>query len=193
MRILVIFAHPVETSYHAALHRTIVETLTRAGHDVDDCDLYAEGFDPVMRRDERLAYHDTTVNRQLVEPYVARLMAAEAIVLDYPVWSYGMPAILKGYFDRLLIPGVAFTLADGKLTRTLRHIRKLAVVTSYGQPRWLAWLNGDPPRKLATRYLRAVMTPSVPVQYLAHYHLNRSTPDSRAAFQRRVAAAMARF
>ncbi len=193
MRILVIFAHPVETSFHAALHRTIVDALTRAGHEVDDCDLYAEGFDPVLGRDERLAYHDTTINQRRVAPYVARLMAAQAIVFDYPVWSYGMPAILKGFLDRLIIPGIAFTIRDGTLSRTLTHIRKLAVVTSYGQSRWMAWFNGDTPRKTATRYLRAVFTPGRPVTYLAHYDMNRSTPETRAAFLKRVERAMARF
>ena len=55
MRVLVLYAHPVETSFNAALHRLIVERLTAAGHSVDDCDLYAEDFDPRLTRAERLA------------------------------------------------------------------------------------------------------------------------------------------
>ena len=53
MQILVLFAHPVEGRFQAGLHETIVSTLRAGGHDVDDCDLYAEGFDPVMDREER--------------------------------------------------------------------------------------------------------------------------------------------
>lgn len=55
MRVLVVFAHPVESSYNAALHGAVVRALTRAGHAVDDLDLYAERFNPVLTRDERLA------------------------------------------------------------------------------------------------------------------------------------------
>ncbi|TIV74155.1 MAG: flavodoxin family protein, partial [Mesorhizobium sp.] len=57
MNILVLYAHPVETSFNAGLHRTIVERLTAAGHMIDDCDLYAEDFDPRLTRAERLGYH----------------------------------------------------------------------------------------------------------------------------------------
>jgi putative NADPH-quinone reductase len=76
MRVLVVFAHPVETSFQAALHRTVVASLEKAGHEVDDCDLYAEAFNPVLSREERLHYHDIPANRVNVEPYVQRLLAS---------------------------------------------------------------------------------------------------------------------
>jgi putative NADPH-quinone reductase len=191
MRILVVFAHPVESSFHAALHRTIVAGLRNAGHEVDDCDLYAEGFDPVMRRAERASYHDTTRNRGLVASYVARLLSAEALVFCYPVWSYGPPAMMKGFFDRLFIPGVAFDLVDGRIVRKLRF-RRLIVVTSYGQPRWLAWLNGDPPRRLIYGYVRRAVRPSDGVLYLAKYGINRATEASCARFIERVSRRVVR-
>ena len=62
MRIFVLFAHPVETSFNAAIHAKLVATLRSRGHEVDDCDLNAEGFDPVMSRQDRIEYH--TVGRQ---------------------------------------------------------------------------------------------------------------------------------
>src|SRR5438128_771118 len=68
MRVLVLFAHPVETSFNAALHRVTVEALREAGHEVDDCDLNAEGFNPVLSRQERIDYHDPTKNRAHVGP-----------------------------------------------------------------------------------------------------------------------------
>jgi NAD(P)H dehydrogenase (quinone) len=190
MKVLIVYAHPLESSFHAALHRKILETLNKEGHDVDDCDLYAEGFDPVMRREERAHYHDTARNRRLIEPYIERLLAAEALVFCYPVWSYGPPAMMKGFFDRLFIPGVAFDLVDGGIVRKLA-VRRVVVVTSYGQPRWLAWLNGDPPRRLIYGYVRRVLQPQRAVLYLAHYDMNRATAESRARFlgevERRVA------
>ena len=108
MRILVLFAHPLETSFVSALHARIVETLRLRGHEVDDLDLYAEGFDPVLSRQTLIDYLDTCANRARVGPYVERLLAAEALVLVSPVWHDGFPAILKGYFDRVFLPGVSF-------------------------------------------------------------------------------------
>ncbi len=75
MNVLVLYAHPVETSFNAALHRPIVERLTAAGHEVDDCDLYAEDFDPRLTRDERLGYHDQRgATPTPCAPYVERLL-----------------------------------------------------------------------------------------------------------------------
>ena len=112
MRILVIFSHPVETSFHAAMHARVVAALRKAGHEVDDCDLYAEKFNPVLSREERLNYHDTSVNQLPVKSYVERLRRAEALVFCFPVWCFGLPAMLKGWFDRVLMPGVSFDISD---------------------------------------------------------------------------------
>ncbi|MBH0237951.1 NAD(P)H-dependent oxidoreductase [Methylobrevis albus] len=193
MRVLVLFAHPVETSFQAALHAKVVTTLRAAGHDVDDLDLYAEDFDPRLTRAERLAYHDIPANRAAVDPYVGRVLAAEALVLVYPVWNFGYPAILKGFFDRVFLPGVSFKMVDGRVQTQLRNIRKMAAVTTYGGSRLRAFLVGDPPRKLVMRVLRAVTGLAVPVRYLAHYDMNRSTPESRAAFLAKVEQEMRTF
>ncbi|WP_159585690.1 NAD(P)H-dependent oxidoreductase [Chelativorans xinjiangense] len=193
MRVLVLFAHPVESSYSAALHATVVESLGAAGHEVDDCDLYAEGFDPVLSRHDRLVYHDIPENRALIEPYVQRLESAEGLVIVSPVWNFGFPAILKGYFDRVWVPGVSFDIADGRVKPRLTNIRKLAAVMTYGANPLRAFLAGDPPRKLVKRVLRATVRPVVPVKYLAHYDMNRSTQETRARFLARVGTEMARF
>ena len=115
MRVLVLYAHPVETSFGAAIHERIVGALKERGHDIDDCDLYAENFDPRLSREERLAYHEVGANIAPVAGHVERLRAAEALILCFPVWNFGYPAILKGYFDRVFLPGVSFELVDGKV------------------------------------------------------------------------------
>ncbi|RWP89621.1 MAG: NAD(P)H-dependent oxidoreductase [Mesorhizobium sp.] len=193
MNILVLYAHPVETSFNAGLHRMIVERLTAAGHAVDDCDLYAEAFDPRMTRDERLNYHNQRGAADAAAPYVERLLRADALVLSYPVWNYGFPAILKGFFDRVFLPGVSFKLVDGKAQPSLHNIRKVAAVTTYGGSRFRAMLMGDPPRKLIKRMLRATVKPGAPVSYLAHYAMNLSTDQTRKAFTTKVAASMDAF
>jgi NAD(P)H dehydrogenase (quinone) len=193
MRVLVLYAHPVETSFNAAQHACVVEALRAAGHEVDDCDLYAEGFNPVLSREERLNYHNTAINRAPVQAYVDRLLAAEALVLCFPVWCFGLPAILKGWFDRVLMPGVAFDISDpADVKPALTHLRKIAAVTTYGRPRWMALLMGDPPRKVITRYLRA-LTGGRPVAYHAYYHMNVATPEKLQRHLQRIAAVMSRF
>ena len=193
MKVLVLYAHPVESSFNAALHRLIVERLTAAGHSVDDCDLYAENFDPRMTHAERLAYHDQRTPDEGAAPYVQRLLAADALVLSFPVWNFGYPAILKGFFDRVFLPGVSFRLVDGKVQPSLHNIRKVAAVTTYGGSWFRAMLMGNPPKKLVNRVLRATVKPGAPVSYLAHYSMNLSTDRSREKFMAKVAARMDAF
>lgn len=192
MRVLVLYAHPVETSYHAALHRAVLETLAARGHEVDDCDLYGEGFDPRLTRAERIAYHDPAPDRTAVQPYFDRLLEAEALVLVFPVWNMGYPAILKGFFDRVFLPGVSFRMTEGRVVTILGNIRRSAAVVTYGGTRAAAWLAGDPARKAVTRVLRA-QTLGAPQRYLAHYDMNRSTEAARSRFLARVRREMERF
>jgi NAD(P)H dehydrogenase (quinone) len=182
MRVLVLYCHPNPESYGAALHGAVVRSLTAAGHAVDDCDLYAEGFEPVLSRQSASAITTSPRNTDPVAGHVARLRAAEALVLVFPVWNFGFPALLKGYFDSVFLPGVSFKLVDGKVRPNLWTIRKLVAVTTYGGTRWRAFLMGDPPRKAVCRVLRAVCHPTARPRYLAHYDMNRATPESRAAF-----------
>lgn len=193
MRVLVVHAHPVAASFNASLFRLTVERLAANGHEVDAIDLYQDGFNPVLSETERLNYHDLEINRKPVESHVDRLLAAEALVLVYPVWNYGFPAILKGWFDRVFLPGVSFGLVDGKVRPTLHNIGRILVVTSYGGSRFRSWLMGDPPRKIANRMLRATVRPGAPVTYLAHYEMNLSTVETRQSFMSRVERALDKF
>jgi NAD(P)H dehydrogenase (quinone) len=193
MRVLVVYAHPDPESFGSALHQAVLGALRQSGHDVDDCDLYGEGFHPVLTRAERVGYHDLAANTQPVAADVARLQAAEALVIVTPVWNFGWPAILKGYMDRVFLPGVSFRLENGKVVGALTNIRHLMVVTTYGGSRWRALMVGDPPRKIATRVLRAVTGFRARITYLAHYDMNRATPATRAAFLTRVRAAVAKL
>lgn len=186
MRVLVVHAHPLESSFNGSLYRMACDQLVQAGHRVDRLDLYAEGFDPVLSPDEQLHYDDTAVNRAPVEDHVRRLLAADALVLIFPVWNYGFPAVLKGWLDRVFIPGVSFELVDGKVRPALHNIRRLMAVTSYGGTRFRTFLAGDPPRRIVNRFLRGTIRPGAKVDYLAHYDMNRSTIASRHAFMDKV-------
>ncbi|CAN5919035.1 NAD(P)H-dependent oxidoreductase [soil metagenome] len=194
MRVLVVYCHPVETSFHAALHREVLKNLQAAGHEVDDCDLYAERFDPVLSREERLGYHEVPSNQLPLKRYVERLQWAEAIVFCFPTWCFGLPAMLKGYFDRLFMPGVAFDISDpANVKPMLTHIKRISAVVTYGRPRWVAWYMGDPPRKIVTRYMKRLTGQQARIDYHAHYHMNVATEPQLKRFMARVGSAMAHF
>jgi NAD(P)H dehydrogenase (quinone) len=200
MRVLVVHAHPVETSFNRALYDAALDALRGGGHEVDPLNLYEESFEAVMSREERLNYHDIPGNlTPAVKPYVDRLRAADAIVFIYPLWNYGYPAILKGFFDRIFLPGVSFILVGGNgvdtgtLVPNLKNIRKAAYVTTYGGTRWRTWLMGDPPRLLARRSAWATFRTPLPPKYLALYDMNNATEDDRKAFIVKVRRELSRF
>ncbi len=201
MKVHVVHAHPVETSYNRALFNAVVESLQAAGHEVDPLNLYDEHFQAVMSRTERLEYHDVPGNlTALTKPYVDRIMQTEAMVFVHPVWNYGYPAILKGYFDRIFLPGVAFVLEGGDgsndkgtLRPNLKHIKKVAFVTTYGGDRFRTMIMGDPPRRLARRWLWATFSTLLPPKYLALYDMNNCTPQRLQGFIDKVRRAMAKL
>lgn len=189
MHVLVVYAHPLETSFNAALHAQVLATLRGRGHEVDDCDLYAEYFDPVLTGEELSVYNDISANRHRVASYVDRLLAADALVLIYPVWNEGFPAILKGFLDRVFLPGVSFVRdRDGGVRPALLKINKLGAICTYGAGRLTTMILGDPPRRVVKRLLRA-MTGQTRCDYLALYDMDRTTPGKRASFQHQVARA----
>ena len=194
MRVLYIFCHPLPESFHAAIKVEALAGLKAAGHEVDVLDLYAEKFDPVLSEDGRRHYHDEAVNQNGLEPIIARLKWAEALVFQFPTWCFGPPAMLKGFFDRVFMPGVAFDISDpAHVKPMLGNVKKIAGVVTYGRPRLMALWMGDPPRKIVTRYVRWFAGKGAKAEYHALYHLNVVTQSQREGFMRRVRAAMERF
>ena len=190
MRFLIIYAHPSPSSFVGALFRRVIEIVRERGHDVDELDLYAEKFDPVMSRRTYQNYLDTTANREEVAPYVKRLLAAEALVLVHPVWHDGIPAILKGFIDRVFLPGVIFEIDENGLFQPrLQNIRRLVAVATYGASRRRTSYVGDLPRRFFLRNLGTLIAPGASVEYLADYGLDTATPAQRARFSARVSRA----
>ncbi|WP_186397894.1 NAD(P)H-dependent oxidoreductase [Stappia sp. P2PMeth1] len=193
MRVLVIFSHPASDSFSAALCKTAMETLNAAGHETRLTDLYEQGFDPVMHAGEWRRYADPAVNRDPVADHVDDLLWAEALLFIYPTWWYGLPAMLKGYLDRVWIPHVTFdipTETSGTRPR-MQHIRKIAVVTTCGASWLISKLVGEPGRKTVLRGIRLLCHPLCRVRYLAHYKMDTSTAESRARYLAKVKRSLA--
>ena len=110
MTIVVILAHPDEGSFNHAIARTVVDRLAANGHAVVVHDLYREGFDAVLPGGE--------IPREAsLPPVIARhceeIAAADGIVIIHPNWWGMPPAILKGWVDRVIRPGVAYGFVEG--------------------------------------------------------------------------------
>lgn len=190
MRVLMIHAHPREDSLSAALRDAAKAALEGAGHEVELRNLHAEGFDPVMGAEERARHHDIPRNLEGIGDHVASLRRAEALVLVYPTWWYGMPAMMKGWFDRIWAPGVAFNLGAGAIEPLLTNIRRIAVVTTYGSPTWLLWYVGRIDRKLVGRGIRRLCAKDCRVDWLS---LTRMDHRTRPECERFVAKVRAHF
>ena len=188
MLIQVVHCHPLTDSFNHALFRVIVDQLQQR-HQVIATDLYRERFSPVMTEAERRSYYQPSYAGDEVAPLVQQLRQADGIIFCFPHWWFSMPAMLKGYFDRVWAPGTAFThdLDGGRIKPLLTNIRLFGVVTTYGSPWWLTRIvMQDPGRKVLFRALKPMCGPGVRSFYLAHYDMDRSTPASRQAFAERV-------
>ena len=188
MRVLVIFAHPLGDSYAATLRDTVVAALEAGGHTVDLCDLYQEDFDPTLSAQEWRDYENTSENTRAVSRHVERLRHAEGIIFVFPSWWYGMPAILKGYFDRVWLPGVAFEFGPQAIRPLLMSIRMFGVVTTTGAPEWFTRIYmGNPSRKVLMRGLaRLVVAPRAERFWLALYGMENATDAKRTEFIEQV-------
>jgi NAD(P)H dehydrogenase (quinone) len=195
MLIQVVHCHPLTDSYGHALFEAVTVSLEGAGHNVIATDLYRENFEPALRQDERRAYYCKPYPVEAVSAYAADLRRADGIVFCFPQWWFSPPAMLKGYFDRVWAPGVAFEhdSAGGRIKPLLTNIRLFGAVTTYGSPRWLTLLAGDPGRKVLMRALKPMCGAAVRSFYLAHYDMDRSTPKSRQAFIERVRGTMSKL
>lgn len=193
MRLLFVYAHPLPDSLAAASLHTAVAAAKAAGHDTRCLDLYALGFQAVLRADELRSYADPDAMDAELEMHIEALHWAEGLIFVYPTWWSGQPAILSGWVHRVWRPGVAFHLIDGKMRPGLPQIRLLGVITTLGAARWQWWLLGQAGRRQILRGLRACVSPRTRCFWLAQYAIDASTPALRAAHLAKIAARIAQI
>jgi len=110
MQIMVIVAHPNPHSFNHAIAKTVVDQLTKNGHDIVFHDLYAEKFDPILLADE---FSEDAHLSQTINLHCKEISQAQGIIIIHPNWWGQPPAILKGWVDRVLRPGVAYRFIEG--------------------------------------------------------------------------------
>jgi NAD(P)H dehydrogenase (quinone) len=187
MRVLVVHCHPDPASLVSAAKDRVVAGLARGGHETRFTDLYADGFEPRMSSEERRSHAEPGVVPEL-QRYADDLAWAEALVLVYPTWWSGQPAMLKGWIDRVWVSGVAWELPEGAniLRPLLTNIRRIVVVTTHGSPKYMNALEGETGKRVAFRAIRAMCSKRTRTTWCAIYGLDRADAAERHAWLDRV-------
>jgi NAD(P)H dehydrogenase (quinone) len=130
MRTAIVFNHPYEHSFCAAILQSVVRGLHNAGHETDVLHLDNEQFDPVMRTADLKAFTlGEPVDPQVLE-YRERLAAADHLIFIFPVWWELMPAMTKGFIDKVIFPGVAYDYDNtGRFPRMIKRFHQLKGIT----------------------------------------------------------------
>lgn len=186
-RALVVYCHPLESSYVAAVRDQVLAGLRAAGAETRLSDLYADGFEPGFTETDHANHLQPGTDASL-ERYAADLKWCDTLVLVYPTWWSGQPAMLKGWIDRVWVNGVAWTLPEGakRLRPKLRNIRRLVAVTTHGSPKWINMLEGEAGKRTLTRSLRAMCHPLARTAWIALYNVDTAAEYERTAFLARV-------
>lgn len=142
MKTLIIYNHPHEGSFCSAIREAVHSGLKKGGHPCKVINLDKDQFDPVMRGKDLKAFvmagRMGEEGLEGVDPIVLRYMKklhwAEHIVMIFPVWWMTMPAMMKGFVDKVIFPGVAYKMEDGKLVSTLSDLRQVTVISTMNTP-----------------------------------------------------------
>lgn len=191
---VVVVAHPCDDSLTHALADRAVSGLLAAGYGVEVLDLYALGFTAAMSQAEREAYHgDQPILDPLVAAHADLVRQASALVFVYPTWWSGLPAILKGWIERVMVPGVGFVFDErsGKVKPGLTDIRRLVGISTYGSPRLAVRTINDNGRRTILRALRLSCGVRTRATWLGLYAVDTSTDEERRDFAASIERKMA--
>jgi putative NADPH-quinone reductase len=188
MHALLIIANPNPEGFSHAIAQRARTGLEAAGHQVTVRDLYAENFRAAMSADEHAAYHgDHPAIDPLVQDHITDLERAQILILVYPTWWSGVPAILKGWFERVMLPGVGFVFDDRhKVKPGLTQVRRLVGISTYGSPWAYVKATNDNGRRVLLRAMRLSTGLRTHSSWLSLYRMDTIGPDKRAAFLDRV-------
>ncbi len=186
MNCLVVITHPLDNSLCRNLGEHIALQLKQSGNNVTIENLYESDFNPVLSAAERTTYYSQNYDVSLMRDSCQRLEQADVLVLVYPTWWFGFPAMLKGWFDRVWGPGIAYDHAKNlsAILPRLEKLRTVLVVTSLGAPWWVDQLIMRQPLKRVVKY--GILKPCAPDARLHYLSLYNSENVVTARYDRFV-------
>ncbi|MDP2156214.1 MAG: NAD(P)H-dependent oxidoreductase [Nitrospirota bacterium] len=132
MKYLILYAHPNPKSFNHAILETVQTELQKAGREVSLRDLYAQNFNPVLSANDLAGIVQGKLQPE-VKAEQEHISSADVIVVIYPLWWSGMPAILKGYIDRVFTDGFAYHISETGIDSLLKS-KKVLLITTTGAP-----------------------------------------------------------
>ena len=133
MKHLVVYSHPNPKSFNHAILETVTETLKAKGHEVVVRDLYAVGFDPVLKAADFEGIQSGNLPQD-IKAEQEHIAWADVMTVIHPVWWTGLPAMFKGYIDRVFCYGFAYSFDDNGLVPQLKG-KKVMIVNTQGTPK----------------------------------------------------------
>ncbi|GLX66538.1 NAD(P)H-dependent oxidoreductase [Paenibacillus glycanilyticus] len=164
MNVVIIFDHPYgagasenivhKRSYSAALLSAVTRGLTENGHKIDLIDLHADRFNPVTTADDLAMWRQRTTNDPQVLQYQERLKRADHIIFIFPIWWEAMPALTKGFIDKVFVKGVLFDEGKGgkPFYSMMPKLKAVSLLTVMSTPNAVyRWIFGNPITKILFR------------------------------------------
>jgi NAD(P)H dehydrogenase (quinone) len=188
-RALVVYCHPSPVSLVAAACGRVLAGLAATDAEVRLFDLHADGFVPEFSAAERTAHFEPGTDPTIAD-HAEALQWCDTLILVYPTWWAGQPAMLKGWFDRVWVSGVAWDLPDGanRLQPKLRNVKRIVAVTTHGSPKYINAIEGEGGKRTLTRALRAMCHPLCRVNWIALYGVDKCSEAARLKFLDRTEA-----
>lgn len=196
MKCLVVIAHPNTDSLCHAMAESAISALREKSHEVIIEDLYLSGFSPALTLDERQSYYRPSFASAAVQDQIDRLLSAEALVLVFPTWWFGFPAILKGWFDRVWAPGIAYDHATdfGPIKPRLDNLERALVLTSLGSPWWVDRLVlRQPVKRVLKTALLGTCAPNCRLEMQSLYKAESLTQPQVQSFCSRIEKALSKW
>jgi putative NADPH-quinone reductase len=159
-------------------------------------DLYAAGFAPALTAAERASYYGPALDTAATQAHIENLQSAEALVLVFPTWWFGFPAMLKGWFDRVWAPGVAYDHASdlGPIRPRLDKLRHAVAITSLGSPWWVdRFILRQPVKRVLKTALLGTCAPQCRFGMLSLYQAESLAPHKVLAFRARIGRALSKW
>lgn len=191
MKCLVVVSHPLKESLCHYLMAQTVEHLKSKGYQITLLDLYESKFFPALTVEERQSYYQTDFDDTLLKQEILQLKQAESLVLVFPTWWFGFPAILKGWFDRVWAPGYAYNHASdlGAITPCLDNLKEVKVITTLGSPWWVdKFILWQPVKRVLKIALLGACTNACKFEMLSFYKSESASTARVESFVKKIQA-----
>lgn len=143
MKVVIVFNHPYDGSFCNSILQSVTNGLIKGNHEIDLIHLDKDNFNPVMTAGDLKAFRDKKAIDPKVIEYSNKIKNADHLVFIFPIWWELMPAMTKGFVDKVIFPGVAYDYTNASNTRMKPlwdNLKGVTMITTMNTPNWLYWL-----------------------------------------------------